>query len=455
MRILIFTALAGLTLSACKSTGSATSTKGLDALTGEKSDAVCSGDISSDFSERYDTFWSRKSIDGAQGYQNNLKKIFAAVPLQLQSWFFLKGGKVQLIGNPAQFCGGLDATNLYRADGSVGGCLHIPRSDSLASMPVIYVGISGADYQTQMQQASLIVQGFAALTSSFVTEVALAENLTSNNELLFEFGTYDVEMRNVKAGMAFMVIDDLINNKNSEGKTYAEGLSSELKSMVASSRVLDGSVDRDTRWKGFWESYNSQGHREFTNFAVAQVLDSAWCSDKTRESLFAENALFRRTGKYFKAELEPMLAGAFNGNDGGNNGTNSGSSGNQPQAASLVGTDEAPAAGEVMSATPDEKAALGLNGYGRPFPVLGAVLRAPFAVGAYFVQNRPVATWFATHQPVRRVMWGTARAVGTIVRGTAIVTGRVAGRVVNVVGGGLSRIGYRVSNGCFIRRWRC
>lgn len=441
MRVFFLLGFLGIGLASCKSTGPTSSTKGLDAFTGQKSEAVCSAAVTSEFTDRYDAFWSQGSIQGANGYQNNLKSIFAAVPLELQSWFFLKGGKLQLIGNPKEFCGSIDATNLYRADGSVGGCVNIPKVDGLATMPAIYVGVNAPDYKTQMEQASLIVQGFAAMTSSFLTEIALADNLSSGNDLLFEFGAYDVEMRNLKASVAFMVIEDLLGNKNTDGKSYAETLPDDLKSMLASSKVLDASLDRNSRWKAFWGAYGDQGHREFTNFAVAQVLDSAWCNDATRNSMFAQGAIFSKTGAYFKAEVEPVMADVF-------------SSSPQQTSASLADNSTKEYAEEVMAGAPEATTSLSLA-RGRAFPVLGAVVRAPFAVGSYFVQNKPVRSWFAQQQPVRRALWGTARVIGGVARGAAIVSGRVVGGVARVAGAGFSRMGYRVRNGCFIRRWRC
>jgi hypothetical protein len=441
MRVFFLLGLLGLGLSSCKSTGPTSSTKGLDAFTGQKGEAVCSAAVSSQFTDRYDTFWNQGGIQGPKGYQNNLKSIFAAVPLELQSWFFLKGGKLQLIGNAKEFCGSVDATNLYRADGSVGGCLNIPKVDGLSGMPSIYVGVDAADFKSQMEQASLIVQGFAAMTSSFLTEIALAEKLSEGNDLLFEFGAYDVDMRNLKASLAFMVIEDLINNKNSDGKSYAENLPDDMKALVASSKVLDASLDRDTRWKAFWGAYGDQGHREFTNFAVAQVLDSAWCNDSTRNAVLATGSIFNKTGAYFRAEVEPVMAEAFNGTPG-------------QTSASLADNSSSEYAEEVMAAAPVAGASFNLA-RGRAFPVLGAVVRAPFAVGNYFVQNKPVRSWFANHQPVRRTLWGAARFVGGAARGVAIVSGRVVGGVARVAGNGFSRMGYRVRNGCFIRRWRC
>jgi hypothetical protein len=441
MRAFFLLGLLSFGLSSCKTAGPTSTTQSLDGLTGQKSEAVCSATPSQQFVDRYETFWSRGSIVGPQGYQTNLKGVFAAVPLELQSWFFLKGGKIQIIGNPREFCGSIDGTNLYLADGSVGGCLQIPRSTGLAGMPSMHIGISAPDYKTQMQQGSLIVQGFAALTSSFLTEIALAEKLSPGNELLFEYGAYDVEMRNLKSSLAFMIIEDLIGQKSPEGKTYAEMLPNDVKAMIASSKVLDPSVDRNARWSAFWGAYNEQGHREFTNFAVAQALDSAWCNDTTRNQMFAEGSLFRRTGSFFKARFEPVLNEAFSGAP-------------QQSSTNLTDNKSSPAAEEVMAAAPTDAPQLNLDGV-PAFPILAAVIRTPFAVSNYFVENRPVRNWFATHRPVRRVLWGIGDTVVGAARGAVIVTGRAVGGVGRIVGNGFSRMGYRVNNGCFIRRWRC
>jgi hypothetical protein len=287
------------------------------------------------------------------------------------------------------------------------------------------------------------VAGFSTVLSSFLTEIATADNLSASNELLYEFGTYDSEMRNLKASLAFMVIEDLIKNKNSEGKTYAEAMPENYKAMIASSKVLDTSMSRDDRWKAFWGAYNDAGHREMTNFLVAQVFETAWCSDTTRTVLFSESAPFNETGRYFKNEVEPVFADAYAG---------------KAQASSMGLTDASSsssdeAALEAMSAAPTSRPSLELGG--RVFPVLGAVLSAPFAVGQYFVDRRPVRSWFGEYRPVRRVMFGTVRAVGSVARGAVVFTGRVAGGVGRVVGNGLDRVGYRIQNGCLIRRWRC
>jgi hypothetical protein len=408
--------------------------------------------VSADYSDRYDTFWSQKSIEGPAGYQKNMKSVFASIPLGLQSWFFLKGGKVNFIGNAKDYCGKLDATNLYRADGSVGGCLFIPKAEGLAGMPSIHVGVESSAYQAQMEQGSLVVQGFAALTSSFLTEIALAEKLSSNNELLYEFGVYDTGMRNFKASLAFMVIEDLINSKNLDGKSYADSMNEELKSLIASSRVLDTTVDRDARWKAFWGAYSQQGHREFINFAVAQVLDSAWCNDATRKSLFAQDTVFRKTGVYYRSKVETVLNDLFSGVEA-------------KASASLAEESESDLVYEFveesMSPAPTDEFGLDLAG-GPVFPVLAAVLRAPFAVTSYFAENRPVSSWFANHKPIRRAVWGTTSAIVNVAQGVAVGAikgvGTVSRGVVNVsratVGAG-ARVGYRVRNGCFIRRWRC
>jgi hypothetical protein len=429
-------------LASCKITGPMSTTKGLDALGGEKTEAVCSASPSQEFNDRYSSFWSQSSIIGDGNYQNNLRSVFAAVPLELQSWFFLKGGKFQLIGNAQQFCTSMDATNLYRRDGSIGGCLSIPKATGLTSMPSMYIEISARDYKSQMEQASILVQGFAALTSSFVTEIALADRLSNNNELLYEYGANDAAMKNLKVSLAFMVIEDLLNSKDSSGKSYAESLPQEIKSMLSSSKVLNASMDRSTRWQGFWAASGEQGHREFTQFAVAQTLDSAWCNDATRGQLFAEGALFKRTGSFFKREFEPVLSEAFSGTP-------------QQVSTNLTGSPAvATSANALTPAMPTAESGLNLSDTAA-FPILGAVVRAPFAVNAYFAANRPVRSWFANYQPVRRVLWGTGQTVTGVARGAAIVSGRVAGGVSRIMDAGAARVGYRVQNGCFIRRWRC
>jgi hypothetical protein len=462
-RFLLFLGLMA-SIVGCKSLNSSKG-KSLDALAGEKSENICHAQASANFDERYDTFWAQKSILG-EGYQDRLKGIFAAVPLELQSWYFLKGGVVKLVGNAKAGCDKLaDATALFRNSGEIGGCIDSPRDKSLATMPTMYIEVSATTYQEQMEQASLIVQGFGVVLSTFVTEIALAENLSDQNDLMYELGTYDTEMRNLKAGLAFVVIDDLLKGKNADGKPYAESMPDQFKSKIASSKALDGTLDRDTRWAAFWNAYNEQGHREFINYVVSQVFETHWCNDKTRSMMYGDTAVFKDTGKFFKKDVEPVFAAAFDG---------------QPQDAGSASLAEDSSsnvsfATEVMSGAPSADVAgldAGLElGGGRVFPVLGAVLRAPFAVARYFSQNKPVRTWFSTHQPVRKVLWGAAQAVRTVARGAAVVTGRVVGSVGRAVFGypgmqpyqaGVNqrnavfpRVGYRIQNGCLIRRWRC
>ena len=427
-------------LSSCK-TSSDSTTQSLGGLAGDKTPYTCSAAGGDKFGERYDTFWAQKSIQAPEGYKDSLRGIFAAVPMELQSWFFLKGGNVQLIGNPKEACASQESTPLFYSSGDQGGCVMFPKENGLAGMPTIYVGVTGKTKAEQQEQASLIVGGFAAVLSSFLTEVAMADNVSSQNDLVYEFGAYDKEMRNVKAGLAFMVIEDLIKNKNSEGKTYAESLPDNYKAMISSSKVLDASVDRDTRWKAYWGAYNDAGHREMTNFLVAQVFESAWCSDTTRAVLFDGKAPFAETGRYFKKEVEPVFADSFSG---------------EAAKGELGLTDavDTKSTSETLSETPNGRTSLDLGGR-RMFPILGAIVTAPFAVGRYFAQNRPVRTWFGTHRPVRRVLFGAAQAIAAVGRGAVVFTGRAVMGVARVTGNGLARVGYRVRNGCLIRRWRC
>jgi hypothetical protein len=442
LRSLVICGVISLGFNACK-TANESSLQSLGALAGDKSANTCSANGDSSFAERYDTFWSGGGVVAGSGYKDLLKGVFASVPTPLQSWYFLKGGKVQLIGNPKQYCTQFEATPLFYSSSEQGGCVVFPKENDLAGMPTIYVGVTGKTKTEQLEQASLIVAGFSTVLSSFLTEIATADNLSASNELLYEFGAYDVEMRNLKASLAFMVIEDLIKNKNAEGKTYAEAMPENYKAMIASSKVLDTSMSRDDRWKAFWGAYNDAGHREMTNFLVAQVFETAWCSDTTRTVLFSESAPFNETGRYFKNEVEQVFADAYAG---------------KAQASSMGLTDVTSsssdeAALEAMSAAPTSRSSLELGG--RVFPVLGAVLSAPFAVGQYFVDRRPARSWFGEYRPVRRVMFGTVRAVGSVARGAVVFTGRVAGGVGRVAGNGLDRVGYRIQNGCLIRRWRC
>jgi len=442
VRSLLISGLLLCGLSSCK-TSDETALQSLGALAGDKNAAVCSATPAADFSERYDTFWAQKSIVADVGYKNQLKPVFAAVPTQLQSWFFLKGGKIQIIGGPKKFCDQAGGTPLFYASGDKGGCVVFPKNNDLVGMPTIYVGITDTSIQGQAEQGSLIVSGFSAVLSSFLTEIALSDKLSGNNELLYEYGTYDTEMHNLKSSLAFMVIEDLLNNKNGDGKSFAESMPGEYKDLIASSKVLDTSLSRDDRWKAFWAAYSDSGHRQMTNYLVAQAFETSWCSDTTRAVMFNKDAIFAKTGNYFTRSVEPVFTQVYAGSSG--------------SVASLTDVNGNATPGtEVMSSAPNGAAESGMNlDGGRAFPVLGAVLHAPFAVAGYFADNRPVRTWFATYQPVRRVLFGTLQAIGNVARGAVIFTGRVAGGFVNAVGNGIDRIGWRLGNGCFIRRWRC
>ncbi|MEI6832526.1 MAG: hypothetical protein WCL28_00925 [bacterium] len=444
IRHILTLSVAVLGLNACKTSGDST-TQSLGGLAGDKTPYTCSASAGEKFNERYDTFWSQQSIQVADArYKESLKGIFAAVPVELQSWFFLKGGSVRLIGNPKEVCSAQESTPLFYSSGDQGGCVVFPKENELVGMPTIYVGVTAGTRAEQQEQASLIVSGFAAVLSSFLTEIAATDNLSPSNELVYEFGAYDTEMRNVKSSLAFMVIEDLIKNKNADGKSLAETLPDNYKSMISSSKVLDSSLGRDARWKAFWESYNDAGHREMTNFFVAQVFDAAWCSDASRALMFADKAPFSNSGAYFKKNVEPIFTETFSGTPGSAQMNLAGSS----ESGSDSYVDEA------MSGAPSTADSFSLTGR-RMFPILGAVVNAPFAVGRYFVKNQPVRRWFSTHRPVRRVISGAARVIGNVGRGVAVFSGRAVMGVSRVAGNGLARMGYRVRNGCLIRRWRC
>ncbi len=442
MRHLLISGLVLCGLGSCK-TPTESSLQSLGALAGDKNPAVCSATPAADFSERYDTFWAQKSIVAAIGYKEPFRPIFAAVPTQLQSWFFLKGGKIQLIGGPKKFCDQAGGTPLFYASGDKGGCVVFPKNNPLVGMPTIYLGVTANTAHEQAEQASLIVSGFSAVLSSFLTEIALSDKLSNSNELLYEYGTYDTEMHNLKSSLAFMVIEDLLNNKNGDGKSFAESMPGDYKALIASSKVLDTSISRDARWKAFWAAYSDSGHRQMTNYFVAQAFETSWCSDTTRAVMFNKDAIFTKTGNYFKKSVEPVFTQVYSGAGG------SVASLTEDNGKATPGT-------EVMSSAPNDSADSGMSlDGGRVFPVLAAVLNAPFAVSGYFAENRPVRIWFATYQPVSRVMFGTMQAIDNVARGTVIFTGRVVGGFVNAIGNDIDRIGWRLENGCFIRRWRC
>ena len=175
---------------------------------------------------------------------------------------------------------------------------------------------------------------------------------------------------------------------------------------------------------------------------MGQVFETKWCNATTR-AVLAEGAVFRDTGTYFAKEVEPIFTAALAPVQAGT----------QLAEAEVITTGSAP-----MAAAPSINNAGGMALGERVFPVLGAIIRAPFAVGNYFVENRPVRTFFQTYQPVRSVFVGAMRAVGAV--GQFVVQG--AGNILDTVSGGrigsgqvLGRIGYRIENGCLIRRWRC
>ncbi|MCX6126548.1 MAG: hypothetical protein NTV34_17585 [Proteobacteria bacterium] len=425
----------------CKS-GNKAGLESLDSLAGGTGNATCSASPTPQFTERYETFWAQKSIVAEAGYKDALSSVFAAIPVELQSWFFLKGGKVQLIGNPGDFCKSRNATPLFFNTGEIGGCMYLERLGSEVRMPVIYLGITGRTHPEQIEQASLVVQGFAAVLSSFLSEVGGGQKLESDGNLRYLMGGSDSEMRNVKTGLAFMVIEDLIKMKRPDGKTYAEAMPDQFKGLIKSSGAFDTTKDRNTRWTSFWNSYNELGHRDFTNYIVGQVFEAKWCNGTTR-AVLAEGAAFRDTGAYFAKEVEPMFTAALA----------------PVQAGTQLAEPEVISTGSgAMAAAPSLNNAGGMALGERVFPVLGAIIRAPFAVTEYFVENRPVKSFFQTYQPVRSVFVGALRAVGAV--GQFAVQG--AGNFLNTISDGrvgsgqiLGRIGYHIENGCLIRRWRC
>lgn len=459
MHGLLISVIASIGVMGCK-TANVSSSKSLEGLSGNSSNATCSGQVTDSYKERFEAFWSVKSIVADDGYKDPIMKIMAGIPIQLQTWFFTKGGKVQLIGNATDFCTTRNATPLFMNDGNMGGCMHFEKSGNDVGMPSIYIGVSASTAQEQASQASLIVQGFAAVVSSFLTEVGGGQKLESDGSLKLTMGGQDSEIKNLKAGLAFIVIEDLMKIKREDGKSFADSIPATFKE-IAKTQVFDAKVERNTRWSKFYLSFDEVASRDFINYIVAQVFETQWCSDTTRAAMVGEGSPFKDTGHYFRKEVAPVFEEAF--------------AEKATPATQLAEDTEVVAGPEMaMSEAPSLSGSTALGG--RVFPVLGAVLRAPFAVANYFVENRPVRTYFQTYQPVRQVLVGALRVAGAAARFVVQGTGAVIQGVGQVVGGGnyygtetftqgsdrligggaiLNRVGYRLQNGCLIRRWRC
>ena len=423
MRSLILFVLA-LMVTTCKTASKSSEVQSLGGVAGDTTLQTCKANPTSSFLEKYDTFWSQGSIVAAVGYKESLRNIFAAVPEGLQEWFFTKGGKVQLMGEAEQWCkvnGEMksDMTPLLRNDGTLGGCVQTKEVSSKREFPQIFVSVTATDASGQYEQASMLVQAFAAVTATFLTDIGSNYD-QANGSIIYSFGTQDQLLSTKKIELAFAAIDDLVKYKKQEKKEKAEIFPAAIADLLKRSNVLNTTLDRKVRMDAFSKEFANQDHRDFVNIIFTQTLESAWCNDTTRAEIAdGGNSIFQETGRYFRASLEQELNASFDA---------------VPSRAVAVSAITTQNSGNVSATVSKNSSNVIL------FPRMRAVLSAPVAVASYFVKNKPVRTWVATYKPLKRVALFVGNSA--VAAGGAVVTG-------------VRRVGWRVQNRCLIRRWNC
>ncbi len=393
------------TLAACKTTseGTRSEVESLDMfIDGAKAEA-CVGEPTAEFDERYDLIWEKKGIIADEGYKKPLRPIMAAIPTGFMQWYFLNGGTMQIIGKPASYCpeGRSDSVNLYSAVGSVTGCVRFPNNGQQSSMPKMYIGVEGNTIASQAIELSAAVQAFGVVFGSFLSELGTVDTSNASDTITYDFGKNDDEMKNDKVSLAFLLLDDLVISSESAAK-----LPENYRHLVRSSVALDKSQSRDARWAAVWKLHKSgdENFKKFQNAVLAHTFESALC--RSSAALTAKDSPVRQTAKYYLDNMHGDIVESF-------------------QVEPLNASTSSPATVTNSSASDSSVTAaatttsLSLTRYYR-FPLLRGIIRAPFAIAAYFIENRPVRTFFATHKPVRRaavaVFRGGARIVGGVGR---------------------------------------
>lgn len=400
--------------SGCKTTGGnkGSDIQSLNNFRESEKGVICTATPSANYSERYDTYWEQKSIDADASYKERLKPVLASVPEGLQKWFFLKGGLLKYIGNAKEFCSTRKGTVVDVIDykGEVGGCVHFEQNGDNIEMPKIYVGVTSGDYYTNLAELSNTVQGFSIVLASYASDIGGGTTPGADGTVRYEFGKSDAAMQEDKLALSFLFLDDLMNSMKRDQSLYVPEV---YKTMIEDQAILDPNITRDERWKKVWAVRDSEKYQGFMNMIFAQTFDSANCSNETKALLEGEDPVFAQTGRWYKKNMEPEL-----------NAILADAPAEKPTA-SLTSTSSSYGFTADVVPDPDKvKPAFGLVG-GR-FPILRGVLRAPFAIGAYFVNNKPVRSWFAEHRPVRRFFAGILRGAGAVVRAGGAVLRRGA-----------------------------
>ncbi len=392
----VFSSLLG-----CKTTTTRMESKvdSLDVFATGAKGATCRGTVTPAHEERFETYWKQGSILAHEGFKDSLKSILAAVPAGLTQWYFLQGGSIRLVGNAAQICPeGLDSSiNLYSSEGAVTGCVQFDASDQQTSMPKLYIGVSARTYEGQQIELAAAVQGFTVIFSSFLSELGQADSTNSADTISYTFGTNDEEMRLHKVHLSFALLDDIVDATH--GGTQLPDM---YRILIQSHIALDRSQPRDARWSALWNLHatGNVNFKKFANAALAHTMESVLC--QSPKDLLAESSPFRQTVRYYLEKMHQPVMQALAAEEVPNK------------------ADAEPAIHQNNESGSGDSVYMALTGDYEHFPILRGIVRAPFAVGAYFVNNRPVRTFFAEYRPMRRaavaVFRGGARIVGGVGR---------------------------------------
>lgn len=410
-----------LAVAGCKTTSGGNSE--VDALNNfqqSEKGVICKAEASPAYAERFDTYYAQGSIEIADkaNYKERLKSVLAAVPSGFQEWYFLKGGELRYISNAKQFCETRrdSVVDIINHKGEVAGCVHFETVDNSVGMPKIYVGVTSTEYYANLAELSNAIQGFSIVLASYLTEIGPSNNgqPDGSGNMIYEFGKNDQSMKDDKLSLSFLFLDDLIEAQKKDASLRIPDV---YMSMIEDKSILDKNVSRDDRWKKVYAVRNTDSYKAFMNMILAQTFDSAHCSDETRALMIGENPVFGQTGRWYKGKMEQELYASI---------AKAGSE--EPVDASAVSTPASVNASAMALTAPDvAKAGATAALVGYRFPILRAIVRAPFVVARYFAQNRPVRTWFATHRPIRRL--GAAIFGGPIGRSRVLFPGNRCWRI--------------------------